>query len=789
MNSIIQQFFRISRRQPGTTIITVAGLATGLAATFLILMWAMDEMSYEQFNEHIDQIYMVNQDQNYSGEIYRVRVTPHPCAPVWEAEIPGITKTTRMVRLHKILIGVGENSYYESNIIAADSGLFNIFTHKVLQGNVHAAIRNPHAIILTKKLAEKYFGKEDPIGKTIEWENTATFTVEAVIENLPRNTDLNYEAIIPYAYQVEAGLTNDSWSNNTIFTFVQVHPGVDIGEINHQLTEIVSKHKDSNTTKFFLFPLADFHLKSLYGFGNGQKAIVKVYGFLAVALFIILIACINFINLSTAKASFRAKEIGIRKASGGSKMQLALQFLGESLVMVLLSMIVAFVLVAVSLGIFNTISGKQFEVADLFHGSFLLAFLLISILTAFLAGIYPAIYLSSLNPVTVLRGEKLKGSLTSWLRKILMVVQFTLSISIALGAIFMFLQIKYMQQKTLGYDKEHLICIPMSKNMRNQYELAKSELLKTTGVESVTASLANPVFLGSNSSGVDWDGKDPHQEVLVGMNGIDVDYLQTMGMKIVEGRDFSSGFKGDRVKDTTGNFLINEELAKRMGAGNIAGKRFSFLGVSGVVAGVMKDFHFEGAGEPITPMAFFLTEGKDLNVMLVKLAPGNIPETLEKTKQAWNRVIPDYPFEYTFVDQDYDALYEKETRMGLLLKYFTIIALIIACMGLYGLSAWEASKRTREIGIRKAMGAGIFTILLRLSREYMMLMLIAIALAFILGWFFIGEMLNEFAYHIPMKPEIFLLTGLLALAIAMITVGFHTLRAAEINPAKALRTE
>jgi len=789
MRTLLNHFFRFTARQFGTSLITIAGLATGLAAAFLILMWAMDELSYERFNEQINRIYMVNQVQHYSGQDYRVAVTPYPCGPVWREQIPAIEEAVRIVRLHHQLLRTGDKSFYEPRMIAADSGFFSIFTSRVIQGDIKSAVRHPHAIILTEKLARKYFGNQDPIGKTIELENTTLFTVEAVIADPPRNTRLRYEAIIPYAYLAETGQTSDNWGSNTILTFVLLKPNAEPTEVNQQMTNIVHQQKETLTADFYLLPWTDFHLRTLYGSGEGQKPIARIYIFFAIALFIILIACINFVNLSTAKATFRAKEIGIRKSAGANRSHMILQFLGESGLTVLLAMLLALGLAMLILGPFNTISGKQFRIDDLFQWDYLLAFLATGILTAILAGIYPAFYLSSLNPVTVLRGEKLKGSLNSWLRKGLVVVQFTLSVFIALGAVFMYLQLRYMQNKELGYQKENVICISMADNMKERYDLLRSELLNTPGVESVAASSSNPVEVGSNSSGAMWDEKDPKTEVLIGFNGIDEDYIQTMGIHISGGRSFSREFPGDKVGDTTGNFLVNEEVARLMGGGDVVGKRFSFLGIQGIIAGVMQNFHFEGVAEPINPMAFYLTEGKNLDVILIRLSPGNTPDALASLEKTWNRVIPDYPLEYTFLDQDYEALYESETRIGLLLKYFTIIALIIACMGLYGLSAWEASRRTREIGVRKAMGAGIFTILIGISREYFFMILVSIGLACILAWFIVGSMLDQFAYRIPMGAGVFLLTGFAALIIAMFTISIQTIRASEINPSLALRNE
>jgi len=789
INNIFRTVFRNFSRQKGYTFINIAGLAVGLAAALLILMWVMDEFSYENFNEQAEQIYLVNKDQFYSGERYRVSVTPHPCAPVWREQVPGIMETTRLVRLPRLLFRFGTRTFYEPAVMAADTGLFDIFTLPVLQGDAKTALRNPHGIILTEKLANKYFGRENPIGQTIELENQTQFTVGAVMQDLPKNSRFGFEAILPYAYMREIGVANDAWGNNSIYTIALVTKDADLEEINKKLTAIVREHNPGSNAQFFLFPLLDLRLHSSYGYGDSQGAIVRVYIFIAIAIFIILIACINFINLATAKAAARGKEIGVKKASGASRLTMIIQFMVESLVLVMLALIVAIILVALALGVFNSISGKSFGLADIFQLKFIAGFLITGMVTGILAGIYPAFYLSSLKPVLVLKGETVSGRNHGWLRRVLVVVQFTLSIFIALGAIFMYLQMRYMQEKELGFDKENMVCIPMADNMKEKYYVLKKELLNDPLIRGVTSSSVNPVMMGSNSGNVDWDGKDPEQEVLIGFNAIDYDYVTTMKMDLLAGRDFSKDYPVDLAKDTTGNFLVNEEVVKVVGGGDVVGKRFNFVGVEGTIIGVLRNFHYSGAEEPIEPMAFVLTETGNLNVILVRLAAGDIPASLAAVEKTWKNVVPDYPLEYTFIDQDYDELYIVEMRIGLLLKYFTIVAIIIACLGLYGLSAYSASRRTREIGVRKAMGAGVFSVIYSLSREFLFLVIISIVLAFAIGWYVIGEMLNEFAYHIDMSALVFGIIAIGALILALITVSFQAYRASGVNPAVALKAE
>lgn len=796
IKNIFRIIFRNILRQKGFTVLNVTGLAVGMAASLLILMWVLNELSYEDFNQHAGRIYMVNQDQFYTGERYRVSVTPHPCAPVWKERIPGIRESTRLVFFPKMLFRMGDKVFLESRVKAADSGLLKVFTFPLISGDVHTALRDPHSIILSEKLAKKYFGDVNPVGRTIAVENKYPFTVSAVMKDIPKNSVfstatpswLGIDAIIPYSFLKEIGMTDDSWGNNSIFTFVLLDKGADIKSINKQLTAIVVEHDPETNAKFFLYPWLDFRLHFTFGYGEGKGDIVNIYIFIVIAAFILLIACINFINLSIAKAALRGKEIGIKKVAGANRLTMIFQFMVESFVMVLIALIIALILVSLSLGVFNSVSGKSFTVADIFQVKFIVGFLLTGLITGFLAGIYPAFYLSSLKPVTVLKGETASGKRNSRLRQVLVVIQFSLSVFIALGAVFMYLQLKFMQEKELGYDKENLICISMNKSVRSGYYTLKRELLKEPRILGVTASQQNPAMIGSNGGGATWKGKDPKQEVLIGQNVIDYDYLSTMKIRLVSGRDFSPDHPAD-MGDTLGNFLVNEEVAKLMGGGDVVGKSFSFMGQQGIIVGLMKNFHYQGAQEPIEPMAFAVSDSKSFSNILVRLSPGDIPSALQRVETIWKRIVPDYPLEYSFIDQDYNSHYIKEMRMGLLLKYFTIIALIIACLGLYGLSTHEANRRTREIGVRKVMGADTISVIFALSKEFLVLVIIAIAIAFPLGWYAVDKMLLEFAYRIDINWLVFGAIGLGALAVALITVSFQAYKASCVNPAVALKTE
>jgi ABC-type antimicrobial peptide transport system permease subunit len=511
--------------------------------------------------------------------------------------------------------------------------------------------------------------------------------------------------------------------------------------------------------------------------------------FTLIAIFILLIACINFINLSTAKASGRAKEIGIKKVAGADQLSIIVQFLLESMLLVSVAMILAVFLVGLSLTMFNNISGKSFILADLFRIRFIMNFIIVGLVAGLISGIYPALYLSSFKPVTVLKGEAASGKGNGMLRRGLVVVQFTLSILIAVSAIFMLRQLKFLQNKDLGFNKEDLICIPMPDGMKSKYYSLKSELEKETLIKGITASMWNPTSMGSNSGGASWDGKDPEKQVLIGTNGIDYDYLKTLKMELVSGRDFSKDFVSDMAKDTTGNFLVNEEVVKLMGIGDPVGKNFRFMGLKGVIVGVLKNFHFKGADQAIEPMAFALAPINYLRCILIRLTPGSVPESLKAAEKAWKEIVPDYPLEYTFIDQDYDKLFKAQIRITDLLKYFTILAIIIACLGLYGLSSFSTERRTHEIGIRKVMGADSITVMYTMAREFLLPVLISVIIAIPIGWIIVRNLLKQYAYRIDISFYVFAGIAAGAILIAILTVSYQAFKATGINPAEALKVE
>jgi len=791
---MLKNFFTIAirniLRHKGFSFINVTGLAIGLAASLLILLWVQDELSFERFNRDGANIYRVEEDQFYSGERYHVTVTPFPGGPVWKTKIPEIAEQTRIHPwMPRMLFRHGDKVFFESSLIAADSSFLNMFTFPLLWGDKNSALTAPHSIVLTEKLARKYFGEINPVGGILTLENKYEFMVTGVLKNLPENSMFTFEGVIPFSFLKEIGAMDNVWGSNSIFTFVRIDKGADITAVDKKLTDIVIENDPQITTKYMLFPLLDIHLHQQFGFKESKGPVIVVYIFVMIAIFVLLIACINFINLSTAKASARGKEIGIKKVAGADQMTLIVQFMLESLLLVATALILALILAGLFLNIFNTLSGKKFNLNDLLQVKFIISFIAVGLLAGFVSGIYPALYLASFKPVTVLKGESVSGKGNGRLRQILVLIQFSLSMLIAIATIFLYMQINFMLDKDLGFNKDNLISIPMADNMKPKYYSFKKELEKETLIQGVTASLHNPVMIGSNSGGASWEGKDPEKNVLIGTNAIDYDYLKTMKMELISGRDFSRDFPSDIARDTSGNFLVNEEVVKIMGIGDPVGKSFRFMGLNGRIVGVMKNFHFKGADQPIEPVAFALADTSYLRMILIRLTPGNVSASIKSIEKTWKEILPEYPLQYSFIDQDYENLFRSEMRLSGILKYFTVLAVIIACLGLYGLASFSAERRTNEVGIRKVMGAGSMIIIYTLTREFLVFVLAAIIISVPLGWLIVDKLLRQFAYRIDINPFVFAGISAGAILIAILTVSFQAYKASGTNPAEALKIE
>lgn len=771
------------------SFITIFGLSIGLAGSMFIFLWVSDELNFDHFNKLGERLYRVEEDQPYSKGLFHVNVTPWPSGPVWKESIPEIEKSCRMTNAGSILFRHNDKVFYEDKVVAADSSFFSMFTFPLLSGDPRTVLRDPQSIVMSDEMARKYFGNEDPLGKSIELNNKEVFQVSGIMKKIPSNSSIEADFLIPFSYMKKSSWYSDNWANNSIATYVLLNKGADIDQAATKINKVVKDHKPEGTTKFMLFPFLKIHLHAYWGFGHPPGAIVNIWIFSSIALLVLIIACINFMNLSTARSAARAKETGLRKLNGAYKRDLIFQYFGESLLYALTSMLLALGIVAALLGPFNLLTGKTFRETELITPVFVVSALLITILTSIIAGSYPAFVLSSFKPINVLRSGMTGGTRGVYFRKITVVAQFIISIILILFTIITYRQLKFMQNKSLGYDKENLLYVQMKGNMSDNYQVIKQEFSRNPLIISVSACTNPPQSIGSNADNIWWEGKSPDEHSLVSMAGVDFDYAEAMGIKMKAGRPFSKAYSMDIPHDTAGTFLINEQLEKLMGTDDAVGKQLKFGTTRGLIVGVMKDFNYASLQSKIEPLAVWIWPDKYLNFIYFRIKPGNLHETISGLEKTWQKIMPQYPFEYQFLDQEIDKMYKVEERTGTLLKYFSVLAILIACIGLFGLATHTVEQRRRELGLRKVLGASGRSIFRLISREFIQLLLIASFISVPLSIFMLQRYLSNFAFHIHLTIGTFVLALFLAIVVTGLAISYQVVTAIRTNPAKSLKYE
>jgi putative ABC transport system permease protein len=771
------------------SFITIFGLSIGLAGSMFIFLWVSDELNFDHFNKLGERLYRVEEDQPYSKGLFHVNVTPWPSGSVWKESIPEIEKSCRMTNAGSILFRHNDKVFYEDKVVAADSSFFTMFTFPLLSGDPRTVLRDPQSIVMSDEMARKYFGNEDPLGKSIDLNNKEVFQVSGIMKKIPSNSSIEADFLIPFSYMKKSSWYSDNWANNSIATYVLLNKGADIDQAATKINKVVKDHKPEGTTKFMLFPFLKIHLHAYWGFGHPPGAIVNIWIFSSIALLVLIIACLNFMNLSTARSAARAKETGLRKLNGAYKRDLIFQYFGESLLYALTSMLLALGIVAALLGPFNLLTGKTFRETELITPVFVVSALLITILASIIAGSYPAFVLSSFKPINVLRSGMTGRTRGVYFRKITVVAQFIISIILILFTIITYRQLKFMQNKSLGYDKENLLYVQMKGNMSDNYPVIKQEFSRNPLIISVSACTNPPQSIGSNADNIWWEGKSPDEHSLVSMAGVDFDYTEAMGIKMKAGRPFSKAYSMDIPHDTAGTFLINEQLEKLMGTDDAVGKQLKFGTTRGLIVGVMKDFNYASLQSKIEPLAVWIWPDKYLNFIYFRIKPGNLHETISGLEKTWQKIMPQYPFEYQFLDQEIDKMYKVEERTGTLLKYFSVLAILIACIRLFGLATHTVEQRRRELGLRKVLGASGRSIFRLISREFIQLLLIASFISVPLSIFILQRYLSNFAFHIHLTIGTFVLALFLAIVVTGLAISYQVVTAIRTNPAKSLKYE
>ncbi|MCJ7582325.1 MAG: ABC transporter permease, partial [Candidatus Aminicenantes bacterium] len=771
-------------KHKGYSFINITGLAAGMACCLLITIWVLDELSYDRFHENAQNLFRVEENQDYSGREYHVNVTPYPLAPVLKDEVPEIEEATRYVGAGGKLLRYGDKVFFENNIRAVDPSFLKMFAFPLNQGSVDSVLETPYSIVISKEMKEKYFGSEDSLGKTISINNEYDFLVTGVLDTLPHNSILQFDFLIPYEFLKSTNETIESFGTNSIQTFVRLQDNVTEVQVNNKIREFLKTRMPQTNTTLLLMPFTRIHLHAYFGWDRDPGAIQYVYIFSIIAMFVLLIACINFMNLSTARSANRAKEVGLRKVVGAQKHHLIRQFYGESVVYAFIALVFAIIFVSILLPVFSKLAGKELTWSVAGIGPLLLGLVILTIFTGVIAGSYPALYLSTFQPVKVLRGGLKSGAASSTFRRILVVVQFSLSILLIIGTTIVYKQLNYMKQKSLGWDKEQLLYVVLRGDIGDSYEALKAELTKDSRILGVTASSHIPTNIGSNSGGADWEGKDPELNVLISTSAVDFDYIETLKIEMAEGRSFSKEYPAD----LTTSFIVNEETAKIIGKESAVGERFSFMGRNGTIVGVMKNFHFQSVSSAIEPLGIAIIP-EYFEFMLIRFAAGDLTASAEYLETTWKRVVPNYPLEFTFIDERVDQMYRTEERIGTLLKYFALLAVLIACLGLFGLASFTAEQRTKEIGIRKILGASAPKITIMLCKEFFILVLVSNAVAIPASYFLMRNWLQGYAFRTSLNGMVFFAAMAGALSIALITVSFQAVRAALANPADSLRYE
>jgi putative ABC transport system permease protein len=796
-NYIITAFRNLWRHRVFSTI-NLLGLAVGMASYLLISRYVAFERSYDAFNTKADRIYRIDCDTKTETEVLPTGLTAGPTGPAIKANFPEVEQQVR-INFNRFLVQNGAKRFQENNVIAADSTLFDIFTFPFVKGDPSTALKEPFDCVLSVAGAKKYFGSEDPVGKSLQFDGKYSVRVTGVIKDIPANAQFHGDIFLSMStftrFNPHYG---EGWGGFDWFTYLLLRPGANAARLQAALKPFVNKQTEDITKSIgmsytlWLQPLRDVHLGpalNYYGIGEPTGSKTNVAIFFIVAIFILVVACINFVNLTTARASERAREVGIRKAIGAVRAQLTLQFLGEAIILCLIAFVLAVGLSNILHPVFTGLLDRDIPVSS-GHGEYILELFGISMGIGVLAGVYPALVLSAFDPIAVLKGRFAASGKGLLMRRVLVVFQFTISTALIIGIIVVYMQLRYMQSQDLGFKKDQTVAINFygdSAVQANQ-EYIRRKLAALPGVKGVTFSSNEPgtdpdnwYFQVANPSG-------KMQGINLNFYVVDFDYLPSYDIQLAAGRAFSRNYS----TDSTRAMIINEAAARSLGytvPTKALGKKYNMWGVDGTIVGIAKDFHYRGLQEGIQPLGFRVMNPGFYSIISVGITGERIPATLAALEQRWKELAPQRPFQYSFVDQDFAKLYSSEDRFQRVFLYFGLLAIFISCLGLLGLAAYSTIQRTKEIGIRKVLGANVTTIVGLLSREFLRLVFIALLISSPIAWVAMHSWLEGFAYRTLIVWWVFPLAATAAILITFLTVGFHAINAALADPVKSLRAE
>lgn len=777
-------------RQKTYAFINMAGLGIGMACCILLLLFVQDELSFDRFHQNADRIYRIVRESKYEDYIDHFAHTPAPLAPALMRDFPEVVNAVRFAYRQRQLVTYQNKQFWEERFMLADPSIFEIFTFPLLKGNPKTALQNLYSIVITEDMAKKYFGEEEPIGKRLRVGSyqTKDYVVTGVLKNIPGNSQLQFDFLASFQHQK----ANISWWASNYTTFILLPNGDSAADLEGKFPDFIGKYLgegDKNRIKFHLQPLTEIHLHSkLRSDLPTNRDISHIYIFSGIAFIILLIACINYMNLATARYAGRAKEVGMRKVVGAQRAQLIVQFIGESILLSFIALVLALILVEVFLPTFNQLANKNLQFKYFANLSTLAGLAGITLFVGLVAGSYPALFLSASKPISILKSGSQAGEYrtSTFIRKGLVVAQFSFSIIFIFCIMVVYNQLSYIRNKNLGYDKDHIVVMPIYfSEMQSKYPIFKNEIVQNSSVSGATATAYLPSKQGYNQNAW-WEGL-PDDEFSNMMRWIpaDRDFIETLGMEIVAGRTFSLPQGG--LVEVEDEYILNESAVKHLGWRNPIGKQFKII-KKGTVVGVVKDFHFRSLHHEIEPLVLYNFH-KIYHYLLVKIQPTEISSTLAFLKQKWQSIAPGQPFQYFFLDEDFDRIYKSETRLSNIFGYIAGVTILIACLGLLGLSSFAAERRTKEIGIRKVLGASVLNIILLLSQDFSKWVIVANIIAGPIAYFSMNKWLQNFAYHTSIGTELFILAGIATLMIAIVTVSYQAIKAALTNPVEALRYE
>jgi ABC-type antimicrobial peptide transport system permease subunit len=777
--------FRNVKRHKVYSFINIAGLTIGMTCVVLLLLWIQDELSFDKLHEKIDDIYIVSAHIKEERDELQVPSVPG-VGPLLEELFPEVEESARFLAGYRtFILSYKDRTFSEQRVFPADPEALEMFTFPLIEGDPKTALKDPYSLVLSERTAKKYFGTENPIGQVITVDNQFPMKVMGVMKEIPSNSTFRFDILMPLEFYVKQIHKEDDlrgFSNQNYFVFAQLQKGSSFNDLNRRIKEFVVKTYSSDEYVPVLRPFARFHLYRL-GDGGGSIEQIRLIGFLGA--FILLIACINFMNLTTARSGNRSKEIGMRKVIGAFRKDIIKQFYFETSLFVLISMVLTVFLAKLFLPVFNTLFQKELTLG-IFQNPSISGFLIgTSLITALVAGSYPALFMSSFQPLRIIKGLTGSSLKRAGFRKALVVVQFSLAIGLIAGATGVYKQLSYLQTMDLGYNMENLVFFSSRGELIERYETAKNEFLQAPGVIKVSASSAYPTGGRSNSSSWQWEGKDPELKPSITFMSVDSDFLETFEIPLVQGRFFR---KENDHSGSPNEVLINEKVAGIMGKENPINTRMSYSGQNYTVIGIIKDYLPNPRWRVDEPL-ILLQKPEEYRFTFLKIHPENIPQTLAQVKNIFERLNPGFPFDYEFLDADYETQFNFVRRTRSLIAYLAGFAIFISCLGLFGLASFNVEQKTKEIGIRKVLGSSVSRIVMLLSKDLTRLVLLANIIAWPVAWYLLNQWLQSFLYRAHIRFDIFIIAGVITFITALITVSYQSIKAATANPVDSLRYE